>query len=99
VPEIKQRDPEAFSDEEVEAALRVIFDERAYAGPKEAKTISWMVARATDSKGVTFPREIISYGNIARDKQKQRYHGLTSSWTPDREEPPRGVHTRGFSRQ
>jgi hypothetical protein len=69
VPEIRNRDPEAFTDDEVEAALLVLFDERAYAGPREAKTISWMVARATDAKGVTFPREIISYGNIARDKQ------------------------------
>jgi hypothetical protein len=72
VPEIQSRDPEAFTDEEVTTALGVIFDERAYTGPKEAKTIDWMVARATDAKGVTFPREIISYGNIAREKQEAK---------------------------
>jgi hypothetical protein len=72
VPEIQKREPESFTEDEVTSALRVIFDERAYSGPNEAKTISWMVARATDAKGVTFPREMISYGNIARRKQEEK---------------------------
>jgi hypothetical protein len=70
-PEIDGRDPEMLSEEEVTAALQVIFDERAYTGMNEAKTVKWMVDRATDAKGVTFPREMISYSNIARDNQRK----------------------------
>jgi hypothetical protein len=69
LPGLAGRDPEQLSEEELTAGLLVIFDERAYPGQNEAKTVKWMVDRATDAKGVTFPRELISYGNIAREKQ------------------------------
>jgi hypothetical protein len=70
-PELRGRDPEQLSEDERTAGLLVIFDERAYPGQNEAKTVKWMVDRATDAKGITFPRELISYGNIAQEKQQQ----------------------------
>lgn len=53
-------------------AFRVIFDERAYRGPREAELLSWMIARATDAHGSTYPREMITFGNRAKENQATR---------------------------
>ncbi len=34
------------------------------------RTFEWMVSRATDAKGVTYPREMIAFANFARDEQR-----------------------------
>lgn len=60
---------ESLRADDLMAAYHVLFDERAYPGKKEAKTLDWMIARASDAKGGTFPREMISYGNLAAEKQ------------------------------
>lgn len=69
VPALVDTPVENLTAQDLMAAYHVLFDERAYGGKKEAKTLDWMVARATDAKGGTFPRELITYGNIAKQKQ------------------------------
>jgi hypothetical protein len=66
---LASRDPESLSNHELATIFQLLFDERAYPGKNEAKTLTWMIARATDAKGGTFPRELISYGNIAKEFQ------------------------------
>lgn len=60
---------EGLSQDQQGAAFNVVFDERAYRGKSEAQTLNWMVARATDAKGGTFPREFVTYGNLAKANQ------------------------------
>ena len=55
--------------------LRNSGPEQPYKGKSEAKLLNWMIDRATDAKGTTFPREFISYANISRDKQIKRFDG------------------------
>lgn len=69
VPVLRDGQVESLGSDELMAAYHVLFDERAYRGQKEAKTLDWMIARATDAKGGTFPREMISYGNLAAQNQ------------------------------
>jgi hypothetical protein len=69
VPELIGKDVDVVPEDVVAVAFDVIFDKRAYTGPNEARTLNWMIARATDAKGGTFPRELISYGNIAKANQ------------------------------
>jgi hypothetical protein len=66
VPALKGEHPESLDEDEIAQAIEVIFDKRAYTGPREAQTLAWMIARATDAKGGTFPREMIVYGNTQR---------------------------------
>jgi energy-coupling factor transporter ATP-binding protein EcfA2 len=72
VPALAGADPESLRGDELQQVLETIFDARAYPGPKEAQTLSWMTARATDAKGSTFPREMILYGNISRQNQLKK---------------------------
>lgn len=72
VPALKGKDPEALKENDIAQAAEVIFDKRAYPGQNEAQTLSWMIARATDAKGATFPREMIVYGNIAKENQLKK---------------------------
>jgi hypothetical protein len=63
---------EALSPDQRLAAFRVIFDERAYPGRREAELLNWMIARGTDAHGSTYPREFITYGNLAKANQVTR---------------------------
>jgi energy-coupling factor transporter ATP-binding protein EcfA2 len=72
VPEVGDTAAEELSAAARDAAFEVIFEKRAYPGPKEALTLKWMIDRASDAKGHAFPRELINYGNISRDKQRGR---------------------------
>jgi hypothetical protein len=69
VPDAVGKDVEALPEAVVGELFDVIFDKRPYSGANEAKTLNWMIARATDAKGGTFPRELINYGNIAKANQ------------------------------
>lgn len=48
-----------------EHSFNVIFPLQVYSGPREAKTLSWMIERATDGLGGVYPREIINFSNYA----------------------------------
>jgi hypothetical protein len=72
VPEVGDTAAEELAPATREAAFDVLFEKRAYPGPKEALTLKWMIDRASDAKGHAFPRELINYGNISRDKQRGR---------------------------
>ncbi len=46
-----------------------IFPAQVYGGPREAKTLSWIIERATDGLGGVYPREIINFANFAVDEE------------------------------
>ena len=48
-----------------EVYFNTIFPEKVYPGEKEAKTLSWMIARVTDGLKGVYPREIINFSNIS----------------------------------
>ena len=50
-------------------AFYSIFDKQVYKGKREAKVIDWIVLRIVDGLGGVYPREMINFGNEARDIQ------------------------------
>jgi hypothetical protein len=72
LPGVTLADIERVPDPQVANAFYRIFEERAYKGPREAKLLKWVIDRATDASGSAFPRDLISYGNIAKEKQGKK---------------------------
>lgn len=48
----------------------LIFDNQIYSGPKEARSLGWMIERITDGLDSKFPREMIMFANKAKEHQK-----------------------------
>jgi hypothetical protein len=84
IPQIAGQTVEQINAEYLMSAFHVLFDERAYPGRREAETLAWMIARATDAKGGTFPRELISYGNIAREIELEKGGPLSDALISNR---------------
>jgi hypothetical protein len=72
VPTAGRSDVEQLLEPDLLRAFYVIFDERAYPGRREAELLDWMITRATDAKGSTYPREMITFGNMARENQLEK---------------------------
>ncbi|MDN0075613.1 hypothetical protein QU481_11990 [Crenobacter sp. SG2303] len=64
-----RKDVEGMSEAEVDEIFYSIFEGQIYKGPKEAKTLSWMIERSTDGTGCVYPRELIMYAQISKQKQ------------------------------
>lgn len=60
---------EDLSVSEVRRGIDTVFASRM-SDSRGIRTLEWMRARATDSKGVTYPREMIAFANGARDEQR-----------------------------
>lgn len=61
---------EDLSASEVRRGIDTVFASRM-SNSRGIRTLEWMRARATDSKGVTYPREMIAFANGARDEQRE----------------------------
>ena len=62
-----------------ERSFDVIFPAQVYSGPREAKTLSWMIERATDGLSGVYPREIINFSNYAvKEDLKSPDEAITS---------------------
>jgi hypothetical protein len=61
---------EELSRSEVRRGVDVVFASRMTESGR-IRTLEWMRARATDSKGVTYPREMIAFANASRDIQRE----------------------------
>ena len=46
-----------------------IFARQAYPGKREAALLEWMLTRIVDAQGIPFPRELITFANLAREQQ------------------------------
>ena len=56
-------------DNNVDKCFSMLFPERVYSGPREAKTMSWMIERAKDGLGGVYPREIINFANLSAKEE------------------------------
>jgi hypothetical protein len=72
-PFLEGRVLETLQSGERHEAFHIVFPDQPYKGKSEAKLLRWMMDRATDASGTTFPREFISYANISRDIQIKKF--------------------------
>lgn len=68
-------------EDDIDTCFNLIFPEKVYSGPHEAKTMTWLIERSTDGLGGVYPREIINFGNYAVKNELQRTDSLQEEIT------------------
>lgn len=60
----------------------LLFPDKVYPGPREAKTISWIIERSTDGLGGVYPREIINFCNFSVKEELKKGENLSQDMDP-----------------
>ena len=67
---------------QIDRCFNLLFPEKVYSGPREAKTMSWLIDRSTDGLGGVYPREIINFGNYAVQNELNKEVSLQEEIAP-----------------
>lgn len=70
LPDLRGREPDDWTADEMLSALTTILPNTAYAGEREAAIVDWLVERVKDGRSTVLPRDSIVLANTAAQKQR-----------------------------
>lgn len=69
---LQMKEEDIIKNKNYENIFYSLFDKQVYKGKKEAKVLDWMTERVKDGQGGMYPREMITFGNISKNKQLEK---------------------------
>ncbi|ERJ00204.1 MULTISPECIES: P-loop ATPase, Sll1717 family [Eubacteriales] len=70
-------------EKDVNGCFNALFPPKVYPGPREAKTMSWIIERSKDGLGGVYPREIINFGNYSKQEELKLKEELDREINPN----------------